>query len=316
MDLLPTAHGPDVLRAVPGGGPANTAVAAARLGTPTRLLARIGADGFGARIRDRLLGEGLDPSGLVAADEPSALAVATVGRDGSARYDFRMDDAADWRWRPGELPESLDSRVRAVHAASLALFREPGSARIEAMLRREHGRDEVTVTLDPNIRPDGVGDPDEARALALRHAAQAHLVKASDEDLAFLCPDLPPLRAARAIATLGPALVVVTLGAKGAVALTHTREVEVRAPRVRVADTVGAGDAFMGALLHWLDRAGRLGRGPRARLAALGQDSLRELLTFATAAAACTVTREGADSPTADELAAVLEEADAVDTRG
>ncbi|MFI6576678.1 carbohydrate kinase [Nocardiopsis sp. NPDC050513] len=311
MDLLPTPHGTDVLRAVPGGGPANTAVAAARLGTPTRLFARIGADGFGDRIRERLLGEGLDPAGLVAADEPSALAVATVGPDGSARYDFRMDDAADWRWRPGELPEALEPEVRAVHAASLALFREPGAARIEAMLRREHGRDEVTVSLDPNIRPGVIGDPDEARALALRHAAQAHVVKASDEDLAFLYPDLPPLRAARAIAALGPALVVVTLGPEGAVALSHTGEVAVRAPRVRVADTVGAGDAFMGALLHWLDRAGRLGAGPRARLAELGQDALRELLAFATAAAACTVTREGADSPTAEELAAVLRGVDA-----
>ncbi len=302
MDLLPTRHGPDVLRAAPGGGPANTALAAARLGTPTRLLARIGADGFGALIRERLLAGGLDPAGLVAAEEPSALALATLGADGAARYDFRMDDAADWRWRPGELPGTLEPGVRALHAASIALFREPGASRIEALLRREHGRGQVTVSLDPNIRADVVGDPAEARALALRHAAQAHVVKASDEDLAFLHPGLTPEEAAHALAALGPALVVVTLGADGAFALSHGVTAAVPAPRVTVVDTVGAGDSFMGALLHRLDLDGRLGERPRSRLTGLTEADLTELLTYAVTAAAHTVTRVGADPPTTDEL--------------
>ena len=302
MDLLPTRHGPDVLRAAPGGGPANTAVAASRLGLPTRLLARIGSDGFGELIRDRLLSEGLDPSGLVAAEEPSALALATLNEDGSARYDFRMDDAADWRWRPGELPESLEPEVRALHAASIALFREPGASRIEALLRREHGRGQVTVTLDPNIREGVIGDPAAARALALRHAAQAHVVKASDEDLAFLYPEDTVEQAARALAALGPALVVVTRGADGAFALSHGVSASVPAPKTEVVDTVGAGDSFMGALLHRLDLDGRLGSEPRSRLAGLTEQDLSDLLAFAASAAAYTVTREGADPPTAAQL--------------
>nr|WP_026119367.1 carbohydrate kinase [Nocardiopsis ganjiahuensis] len=307
MDLLPTRQGPDVLRAAPGGGPANTAVAASRLGLPTRLLARIGSDGFGELIRSRLLAEGLDPSGLVAAEEPSALALATLNEDGSARYDFRMADAADWRWRPGELPESLEPGVRALHAASIALFREPGASRIEALLRREHGRGQVTVTLDPNIRESVIGDPDAARALALRHTAQAHVVKASDEDLAFLYPGLTTERAAESLAALGPALVVVTRGSDGAFALSQGVSASVPAPKAEVVDTVGAGDSFMGALLHRLDLDGRLGSEPRSRLAALTERDLTDLLAFAASVAAYTVTREGADPPTAAELRAQKE---------
>ncbi|WP_285729165.1 carbohydrate kinase [Nocardiopsis sp. ATB16-24] len=302
MDLLPTAHGADVLKAAPGGGPANTAVAAARLGTPTRLLARIGSDGFGAMIRGRLLSEGLDPAGLLTAEEPTALALATLAPDGSARYDFRMDDAADWRWRPEELPRQLEPGVRAVHAASIALFREPGASLIEAMLRREHERGRVTLTLDPNIRRDVIGDHDAARALALRHAAQAHLVKASDEDLAFLYPDLSPVRAAHALAASGPTLVVVTMGGQGALAVLQGMEVSVAAPRAEVADTVGAGDSFMGALLNWLDRHDLVGEEPRARLAGLDRAGLTALVEFAVSVAAVTVTREGADPPTMEEL--------------
>lgn len=302
MDLLPTPHGPEVLHAAPGGGPANTAVAASRLGVPTRLLARIGSDEFGARIRARLLAEGLDPDGLIDAEEPSALAMATVREDGSARYDFRMADAADWFWRPDELPVRLVPSVAALHAASIALFREPGATLIEALLNRENTRGEVTLSIDPNIRGDVIGDPDTARALALRHLAQAHLVKASDEDLAFLFPDLSTGHAARAIAGLGPSLVVVTLGAEGALAVHGGSEVVVPAPEVEVTDTVGAGDSFMGALLHWLDRTGHLGSDPTARLTGLDEGDLHALLTHAATAAARTVTRVGADPPTEAEL--------------
>lgn len=308
MDLLPTAHGTDVLRAAPGGGPANTAVAAVRLGLPTRFMARIGSDEFGARIRARLRAEGLDPAGLVAAEEPSGLAMATFREDGSARYDFRMADAADWFWRPEELPAELPPSVDALHAASIALFREPGATLIEALMGREHGRGEVTLSVDPNIREHVIGDPDTARALALRHLAQAHLVKASDEDLAFLFPELGAEQAVRAVAELGPSLVVATLGAEGALALrrgsgtTGPAEARVPTPEVAVADTVGAGDSFMGALLHWLDRNGSLGPDPAARLVALDEGDLRALLAHAAAAAAHTVTRVGADPPTEAQL--------------
>ncbi|MFB8763774.1 carbohydrate kinase family protein [Nocardiopsis alba] len=308
MDLLPAGRGPGTLKASPGGGPANTAVATARLGIPTRLLARIGSDGFGAMIRERLLSEGLDPAGLIDAEEPSALALATLGADGAAVYDFRMDDAADWRWHPEELPGELDSEVVALHAASIALFREPGAALIEGLLGREHSRGRVTVSLDPNIRREVIGDPETARSLVLRHVARAHVVKASDEDLDFLYPDRSPEKAAEALAALGPALVVVTLGGKGAFALSHGVSASVPAPVVDVVDTVGAGDSFMGALLHRLDLDGRLGEDPRARLSGMSEGDLVSLLTHAATAAARTVTREGADPPTRTELDAALAE--------
>ncbi|SHJ77255.1 Mannose or cellobiose epimerase, N-acyl-D-glucosamine 2-epimerase family [Nocardiopsis flavescens] len=302
MDLLPVPGSPGLLRAAPGGGPANTAVAARRLGVPTRFLSRIGSDGFGRTIRHRLAAEGLDPDGPLTAGEPSALALARLGVDGSAVYDFRMDEAADWRWRPGELPEELEPGVRALHAASLALFREPGATAVEELLRREHARDQVTVGIDPNIRPGVIGDPGAARERALRDAALAHVVKASDEDLAFLYPGRDTEEAAAELAGLGPSLVVVTRGAEGAFALASGARAEVAAPRVGVVDTVGAGDTFMGALLSWLDGRGRLGDDPRGRLAGLTEGELEEMLSFAARAAAVTVTREGADPPTTADL--------------
>src|SRR5699024_12884045 len=110
------------------------------------------------------------------------------------------------------------------------------------------------MTLDPNIRHDVIGDPDTARSVVFGHAAHTHVFKASDEDLEVLCPNLTPDRAARAIAELGPELVVVTRGAQGALALLGGGEITVTAPEGGVVDTSGAGDALMGALLCRLDR--------------------------------------------------------------
>lgn len=101
----PALSGPSelALRALPGGGPANTAVALARLGTPTRFLGRLSHDVFGTLFRSRLSDSGVDLSGSVTAPEPSTLAVATLDETGQATYTFHADSTADWQWTADEL---------------------------------------------------------------------------------------------------------------------------------------------------------------------------------------------------------------------
>ena len=94
------------LRALPGGGPANTAVALARLGTPTRFLGRFSTDVFGTLFRARLTASGVDLTGSVTAPEPSTLAVADLDDSGQATYTFYADSAADWQWTEGELADA------------------------------------------------------------------------------------------------------------------------------------------------------------------------------------------------------------------
>ncbi|HEV2087791.1 MAG TPA: PfkB family carbohydrate kinase, partial [Cryptosporangiaceae bacterium] len=131
-------------------------------------------------------------------------------------------------------------------------------------------------------------------------------VKASEDDLGWLYPGVPAEDAAIRWAARGPALVVVTRGADGAVAISRKATVSVPAPVVEVADTVGAGDTFAGAVLHGLDSGGLLGPGGAERIAALDADALGALLHRAATASALTCARSGATPPTADELEAAL----------
>jgi fructokinase len=170
----------------------------------------------------------------------------------------------------------------------------------------EHAHPSATISFDPNCRPSIITDVDYARRQTEKFVCLADVVKASDEDLAWLYPGEDPLDSARRWLSLGgsegPALVVVTRGAEGPWGVNASGEVQFAAPSVRVADTVGAGDSFMAALLSGVVDLGLDGAQNRKGLRELSADSLRDLLARAAWAAAVTVSRAGANPPTRAEL--------------
>lgn len=270
----------------PGGGPANTAVALARLGTSTRFLGRLSEGPFGRMLREHLVASGVDVSGCVQADENATLAVAAVDEEGQASYEFYAQGTADWQWTREELAGSVPADAVAVHTGSLALAIEPGGPVIEELLKRV--RPGATVSIDPNARP-GIVPAEIYRERMGCWARRADIVRLSDDDLRVLGTGFDD--ACAAWHADGVALAVLTLGARGVVASLRGSLVEVPAVEVRVVDTVGAGDAFMGAMLHAL--------GPHlgGRLDGLGVDDVRAALEFAVQVAAETVQVPGADPP-------------------
>ncbi|MEV6978723.1 carbohydrate kinase [Kitasatospora sp. NPDC093806] len=274
-DVVRTDGAPDVVH--PGGSPANVAYGLARLGAPVALLTELGDDPYGRLIRTHLESAGVNLLGEPCGRTPSAV----VRLDAEGRADYTFD--IGWTLSPTELP----SPPGQLHIGSIAAITEPGAAAVLALVERWRGR--AAVSYDPNVRPALMGEHTEAVRRVERCVALSDLVKASDEDLAWLYPDRTPEQVARHWLGLGPATVAVTLGPAGAFALAADgRRVEAPARRVEVADTVGAGDAFTSALLH--------ARHTGADLAMA--------LTLATAAATLTVTRPGATPPDTAELAA------------
>lgn len=293
-------------RPVPGGSPANVAVALARLGAPTELLARLGTGVFGAIVREHLIRNDVGLSHAVEATEPATLAVVTLDTTGLPDYDFYVTGTADWGWRPGELPDELPDSASALCTGSLAIALAPGAAEIADLVRRERDRGQVTIVVDPNARPALLGDRTEACRRLRGFIEAADIVKVSDEDLAWLEPDAPVEQVAADWLDQGPALVVVTRGSQGAFAATQ-RGVTVNVPArpVRVADTVGAGDAFTSGLVDSLRRRDLLGGTVgRDRLAELDSTTLTQVVGDAGLVAAITCGRRGADPPTAGEVAA------------
>jgi fructokinase len=305
-DLVPAGED-GLFRAAPGGSPANVAVGLARLDVVARMLARLSDDVLGVRLRAHLERNGVDLSHAVRAPEPSSLAIVALQEDGSAAYDFRVDGTADWQWTDDELAGALDG-VQALHAGSLGLTTAPGGA----VLRRLAGRAArtATVSFDPNVRHLLMGSPEEVREVVRELLAVAAVVKASDEDIAWLEPGKSIEDVASSWLEQGPDLVVVTRGGEGALAVgPASGEVHRPGVPVDVVDTVGAGDSFMAALLAGLARRGLLGADRRGDVRALSGDAVGGLVDDAVRASAITCSRRGADPPRAAELGGVFADA-------
>jgi fructokinase len=296
IDLVPDDSSGERWTAIPGGSPANAAVALARLEVETALLARLSGDAFGRRLRSHLLGNGVNLTLAVEAPEPSSLAIVELDETGAASYRFDIHGTADWQWAEAELPPVLPAAVRAVHAGSLALALPPGGAVLEAFLARS--RAGSTISIDPNVRPSVDDDLDDVRSSVDRWCGLADVVKASSDDVALLYPDAEPEVAAKRWQGLGPAVVIVTLGAGGALAVTRNGTVRLPAPPTVVVDTVAAGDTFTAGLLASLDGAGALG----GRLDDLGRETLAAAMGYGLRAAAITCSRPGADPPWLAEM--------------
>ena len=298
MDLLPSQRSRGSWEAVTGGGPANTAVALARLGTPVGMLGRVSSDRFGQLARRRLEDSGVDTGMLESVEQPAALAVAALAEDGSARYTFYTSGTAEFSW-PVQSPPSLHPAATVLHTGSLLLALEP--AAIMDLVRREAGT--RVISVDPNVRPHAL--PAEAYLQSLEQwLPAADIVKVSDEDLAHLFPDRDPLDVVVEWVRRpdGPSLVALTLGGRGAVGVGRFGIVHARGGLVDVVDTVGAGDSFQAGLLDHLYRNGYLTPEGLGRVDA---SVMGEALELANRVAAITCGRKGADPPFRHDLVLV-----------
>ncbi|NJQ02177.1 carbohydrate kinase family protein [Streptomyces zingiberis] len=289
----PAAPGDDLPALLPalGGGPFNTALALGRLGSPVTFCSRVSEDRFGGALLRALGADGVDTSLVQRGAEPTTLAVAEVGEDGSAGYRFYAEGTAD---RLFTLPEALPETTRAVSLGTCSLVLEPGATAYEALLRREAGRGVLTA-LDPNIRPGLIPDHDAYRERFRSWLPSVGVLKLSAEDAAWLGGTPSDWLAE------GPEAVVLTRGGEGLTVLTRDGEVSVEAEPVRVVDTIGAGDTVTAALLHRLGEHGALAPGAPGSLT---PGAWRDVLAFAARAAALTCSRAGARPPYAAELAA------------
>jgi fructokinase len=271
----------------PGGSPMNVAYGLGRLGVQAALLTSVGDDDRGAAIEAHLASAGVELLPGSKSQGRTASATATLAADGSAKYDF------DISW---ELPPVAPAFLpKVLHTGSIATFLAPGAAAVKALLEQSHR--ECMVTYDPNIRPALLGSQAEARSIFEELVPLTDVVKLSDEDARWLYPALELDAAAARILELGAGLAVVTCGSEGSLLATPATQLHIPAITSVVADTIGAGDSYMAALIYGLLARGTDGLAP-AVLETVGRT--------ASKAAAITVRRPGANPPTAEELQADL----------
>lgn len=298
IDFVPTRNvdGREAVMPAVGGSCLNVAIGMARLGAPTGFVGGISTDLFGRMIADHATASNVALDLATRSDHQTTLAFVRIVA-GESHYAFYDAETAtrSWTYRRGTVP--FDT-IEALHIGSTTLVNDLGAAETKALIA--DARASTTISFDPNCRPNLVKDKPAYLASMAEFAGSADLIKMSDVDFAYLFGEEPCQQRANTLLAQGTSLVVITRGNNGAIAW-HARagQIEVAAPKVEVADTIGAGDSFQAALLFALYKQGRIAR---PRLKDIGADELRRALSFAANCAGLTCTRPGADPPWSHEI--------------
>ncbi|MBX2882195.1 MAG: carbohydrate kinase [Granulosicoccus sp.] len=295
-------HNDDVKSAVTlsgnvGGSPMNVAAGLARLGHHSHYFTKLSSDLFGRRMRRYLDHNKVDCSLSLNTDLNTTLAIVETNDDGSANYVFYTDNTADVSIAESELPATLSEDLRVVHFGSYSTAVEPTGGSLLALAQRETKK--RIISYDPNLRPTIEPDVDKWRAVFAGLASTANLIKASDEDIETLLGKNREEQFVADCFSHGAELVFITRGPDGASGFKPDGQtVQVPGVAVSVVDTVGAGDTFQAATLHWLHKEGHLAGANSL----VGDVDLEASMAFAIKAAALTCTRSGADLPYLSEL--------------
>jgi fructokinase len=273
-----------------GGGPFNVARAIGRLESPVAFLGALSTDRFGTLLCRQLLADRVDDSLVQFTELPTTLASAELDDGGAATYHFYLSQTA----APNLYPLPLPSGVTIVHLGTLGMVLEPMASTLEGLVAGID--DDVLVLLDPNCRPRVIPDRVAYMARLQRLLRRADVVKVSSDDLDFIAPD-DHAAGVRMLLDGGPMLVLHTNGSKSVQIHSADASLEVPVPRVEVVDTIGAGDAFGGAIAAWWDQAGL------KRNDLHDGDAVLAAVAAAVEVAAVSCTRVGAQPPRRAELA-------------
>ena len=279
----------------PGGAPANVLAMNNRLGGTSAFLGKVGADGFGRYLRQTLTGCGIDASGLVEdISIPTTLAFVQLNEQGDRSFSFYRKPGADLMLTASEIRRDLIDQCKIFHFGSVSLTGEQcRSACLEAAAyAKQQGK---RISFDPNYRPLLWDSEAEAREQIMRGIALADILKVSEEEMLLITGTDDLEKGSAMLLEMGPSLVLVTMGEKGAFYRNRTHVQMIPTYPVKAVDTTGAGDAFVGAMLWCLKDL---------PVEEISHRDLSQMVDFANAAGSLTTTKGGAipAQPTLEEI--------------
>ena len=270
-----------------GGAPANVACAVVKLGGDSAFIGKLGADAFGDFLLNTLRDAGVDTRHIFRTSEANtALAFVSLKSDGNRDFMFYRNPSADMLLAADDIDEEWFQAQDILHFCSVNLIEAPVKyAHIRAIevIKAQGG----IVSFDPNVRLPLWPDNEQCRQTILQFIPCSHILKISDEELAFIT-GLQDEQAAISSLFIGDVeMVIYTKGPNGAELYTKEYQVSIPARKVQVLETTGAGDAFIGAFLYQISLQ-------KLPLREITKALATRMLEFAAVVAAITTTRKGA----------------------
>ena len=296
-----SSQGNPLFEANPGGAPCNVLAMLTKLGHKTAFIGKVGNDFFGKQLEDAIKEIGINVTGLRKDDKVhTTLVLVHTYPDGDRDFSFYRDPGADMMLTEEEIPEELILETRIFHFGTLSMTHENvrRATKKAVAIAKQAG---AIISFDPNIREPLWNSMDEAREQVLYGLGQCHILKISDNEIQWLTGKNDYTEAVKWIREkYDIPLILVSMGKEGSRAYYQDRMVE-KAPFINenTIETTGAGDTFCACVLHYICKHG---------LENLTEKNLKEMLTYANAAASIITTRKGAlrVMPRPEEIEALI----------
>ena len=296
-----SSQGNPLFEANPGGAPCNVLAMLTKLGHKTAFIGKVGNDFFGKQLEDAIKEIGINVTGLRKDDKVhTTLALVHTYPDGDRDFSFYRDPGADMMLTEEEIPEELILETRIFHFGTLSMTHENvrRATKKAVAIAKQAG---AIISFDPNIREPLWNSMDEAREQVLYGLGQCHILKISDNEIQWLTGKNDYTEAVKWIREkYDIPLILVSMGKEGSRAYYQDRMVE-KAPFINenTIETPGAGDTFCACVLHYICKH---------ELENLTEKNLKEMLTYANAAASIITTRKGAlrVMPRPEEIEALI----------
>lgn len=280
-------QGNTIFEANPGGAPCNVLAMLNRLNHKTAFIGKVGKDIFGERLKKTLEAIHIDTSNLlVDHNARTTLAFVQTFADGDRDFSFYRNPGADMLLREDELDESMLRNTRIFHFGTLSMTHD--AVRIATKKAIQIAKEsEALISFDPNLREPLWNSLEEAKEQVLYGIGQCDILKISDNEIQWLTGETDFTKGVEKIREINTIpLILVSMGKDGSRAYYKDSHVEVKPfLQENTIETTGAGDTFGGCILHFVLEYG---------LENLNEDDLRQMLTFANAAASIITTRKGA----------------------
>jgi fructokinase len=293
IDFTPVGvseNGNPIFERNPGGGPANLACTAAKLGSRTAFIGKVGNDFFGSALKQILNGHCVNTDRLLQSDAyKTTLAFVQLDSTGDRSFSFYRKNGADTMMRFEEIDLSILDGCKYFFCSSV-LMAEGTSRETSFQMLQEVKQRGIPIVFDPNLRLNLWESDALAKKYILKALPLADIVKVSEEELLFLTDEPNLEKAAEKLSReYGLQALLVTLGGKGCYVQAENKRFHVPGFAVKTVDTTAAGDSFTAGFLHQLIQSGK-------RISCCAEEELQEMVRFANAVGALTTTRKGAIS--------------------
>ncbi len=282
-----SAQGNPLLEVNPGGAPGNVLSMLQNYGRKTAFIGKVGKDMFGRLLLEAVGSCGIDTKSILVDDQVhTTLAFVQTFEDGDRDFSFYRDPGADMMLTKEEVDTDLLKNTKVFHFGTLSST-HPGvreATRYAIDVAKEAG---AVISFDPNLREPLWKSLDDAKAEIAYGLGKCDLLKISDNEVEFMCGTDDYDKGAQMLReAYGIPLILVTMGKAGSRAYYKDMRVEA-APFLQenTIETTGAGDTFCATSIHTVLKYG---------IDSLTEENLKELLTYANAAASLITTRKGA----------------------